>query len=152
MLSAREEEGMWVPVKAGKMVWTRLAEEGFTLDSNAVFQANQPSLKDAVLLFGKGCTGSFISGRGLVITNHHCGYDYITKLSTLQKDLLKNGFWASSDADELPCPGLTVSVPMYIRDITETVNQLCPDTFAKSVEHVLITGKYRFSNCGYTIN
>jgi hypothetical protein len=60
MLSAREEEGMWVPVKAGKMVWTRLAEEGFTLDSNAVFQANQPSLKDAVLLFGKGCTGSFI--------------------------------------------------------------------------------------------
>ncbi|MFN5208404.1 MAG: S46 family peptidase [Bacteroidota bacterium] len=132
MLFARDEEGMWVPVKAGKMVWTRMAEEGFTLDSNAVFQASQPSLKDAVLLFGKGCTGSFISGRGLVITNHHCGYDYITKLSTLQKDLLKNGFWASSDADELPCPGLTVSVPMYIRDITETVNQLCPDTFAKS--------------------
>ncbi len=131
VLSAREEEGMWVPVKAGKNVWTRLAEEGFALDSNAVFDANHASLKDAVVLFVRGCTGSFISGRGLVITNHHCGYDYITKLSSLQKDLLKNGFWANSDADELPCPGLTVSVPTEIRDITDMVNKICPDTFAK---------------------
>ena len=118
--------------KSEKKTWERFAENGIQVDSGFLYNETASSLKDAVLLFGSGCTGSVISSKGLVLTNHHCGFDYISKLSTVGKDLLKNGFWAKNNRQELPCPGLTVSLLSFTRDVTEKVKTQLPDTFKQA--------------------
>ena len=107
-LSAKADEGMWLPSLISQRI-ADMQEKGFKLDAEDIYSINQASLKDAVVLFGRGCTGELISAEGLLLTNHHCGYSQIQKHSSVEHDYLKDGFWAMSREEELPNPGLSVS-------------------------------------------
>ena len=104
------DEGMWIPLLIEKYNIDIMHENGFKLTAEDIYSINKASMKDAVVLFGGGCTGEFISDRGLIITNHHCGYGSIQNHSTLEHDYLANGFWAASNEEELPNPGLSVTI------------------------------------------
>ncbi len=114
----RAEEGMWIPVLLKKYKIEDMQKAGFKLTAEDVYSVNQVCLKDAIVIFGGGCTAELISGEGLLITNHHCGYGNIQKHSTVEHDYLTDGFWAMSRGEELPNPGLTVSFLLRIEDVT----------------------------------
>ncbi len=114
---ARADEGMWLPALISQRIGDMQAK-GFKLTAEDIYSVNQASLKDAVVLFGSGCTGELVSNDGLLFTNHHCGYGYIQKHSSVEHDYLKDGFWALSRAEELANPGLTVSFLEYMQDVT----------------------------------
>ena len=118
--SARADEGMWLPSLIAQRI-DDMQEKGFKLDAEDIYSINQASLKDAVVLFGRGCTGELISPEGLLLTNHHCGYSQIQQHSTVEHDYLKDGFWAMSREQELPNPGLSVSFLERMEDVTERV-------------------------------
>jgi hypothetical protein len=113
-------EGMWLPILLDKNI-DQMQQMGFTLTSEDIYQVNQASLKDAVVLFGGGCTGEIISPDGLLITNHHCGFGQIQSHSTLENDYLTNGFWAMNHTEELTNEGLSVSILVEMRDVTEQI-------------------------------
>ena len=117
---ARTDEGMWLPALISQRIGDMQAK-GFKLTAEDIYSVNQASLKDAVVLFGSGCTGELVSNDGLLFTNHHCGYGYIQKHSSVEHDYLKDGFWALSRAEELANPGLTVSFLEYMQDVTAAV-------------------------------
>lgn len=114
-------EGMWIPALMKKYNIEEMQRMGFRLSAEEVYSREQPSMKDAVVIFGGGCTGELISGEGLLITNHHCGYGQIQRHSTLEHDYLTHGFWAGNRQEELPCPGLNVSFLEYMEDVTARV-------------------------------
>ena len=114
-------EGMWVPVFLEKYNLQEMQQMGFRLSARDIYDVNQPSMKDAVVLFGGGCTGELISADGLLITNHHCGYRQIQQHSSVENDYLTDGFWAKNRGEELPNPGLTVSFLERMEDVTERV-------------------------------
>ncbi|MCU0457966.1 MAG: S46 family peptidase [Bacteroidales bacterium] len=115
------DEGMWIPVLIEKYNIKLMQENGFKLTAEDIYSINRASMKDAVVLFGGGCTGEFISDKGLIITNHHCGYGYIQNHSTLDHDYLTDGFWAGSNKEELSNPGLSVTILKYMEDVTDRV-------------------------------
>src|SRR5215213_8920475 len=100
-LHSRADEGMWIPLLIGKNI-ADMQAKGCKLSAEDIYSANQSSLKDAVVQFGGGCTGEIISSQGLVLTNHHCGYGAIQRLSTVEKDYLMNGYAAMNKTEELP--------------------------------------------------
>ena len=112
------DEGMWLPNHIKERI-KDMRKMGFKLKADDIYSADNPSLKDAVVQFGGGCTGEFVSEQGLLLTNHHCGYSSIQKLSSVEHDYLTNGYWAQSMAEELPVPGLTVSLLVDMEDVTE---------------------------------
>lgn len=112
------DEGMWLPNLIKERI-KDMRKMGFKLKADDIYSADKPSLKDAVVQFGGGCTGEFLSEQGLLLTNHHCGYGSIQKLSSVEHDYLTNGYWAQSMAEELPVPGLTVSLLVGMEDVTE---------------------------------
>jgi hypothetical protein len=114
-------EGMWIPMLLKKFNIEEMERMGFRLKAEDIYDVNHASMKDAVVIFGVGCTGELISQEGLVITNHHCGNGQIQNLSSLEHDYLTDGFWAKNRNEELPCPGLTVSFLEYMEDVTEKV-------------------------------
>jgi tRNA splicing endonuclease len=114
-------EGMWIPLFLQQYNISEMQEMGLKLTADDIYDANNSSLKDAVVIFGGGCTGAVISGDGLLITNHHCGYRNIQYHSSLENDYLTNGFWAKGRSGELPNPGLTVKFPEYMEDVTDRV-------------------------------
>ncbi|MBR4037312.1 MAG: S46 family peptidase, partial [Tidjanibacter sp.] len=118
---ARADEGMWLPSLIGDKIKDMQAK-GFRLTAEDIYSINQASMKDAVVLFGGGCTGELISAEGLLLTNHHCGYSQIQSHSSLEHDYLTNGFWALSREEELPNPGLSVSFLVRMEDVTERIN------------------------------
>ena len=118
--TAKADEGMWLPSLISQRI-ADMQEKGFTLDAEDIYNINQASLKDAVVLFGRGCTGELISPEGLLITNHHCGYSQIQQHSSVEHDYLKDGFWAMSRAEELPNKGLSVSFLDRMEDVTEVI-------------------------------
>ena len=117
-LSASADEGMWLPSLIGDRI-KDMKQKGFKLSAEDIYSINKASLKDAVMLFGGGCTGEFVSAEGLLLTNHHCGYGSIQQLSSVEHDYLTNGFWAMSRAEELPVPGLSISLLVRMEDVTE---------------------------------
>ena len=119
-VSAKADEGMWLPSLISQRI-ADMQEKGFKLDAEDIYSINQASLKDAVMLFGRGCTGELISPEGLLLTNHHCGYSQIQKHSSVEHDYLKDGFWAMSREEELPNPGLSVSFLEKMEDVTDRV-------------------------------
>ena len=119
-ISARADEGMWLPSLISQRI-ADMQEKGFRLSADDIYSINQASLKDAVVLFGRGCTGELISPEGLLLTNHHCGYGQIQKHSSVEHDYLKDGFWAMSRKEELPNPGLSVSFLERMEDVTDTI-------------------------------
>lgn len=114
------DEGMWLPMLIGKNL-AEMQRMGFKLTAEDLYNVNGSSLKDAIVQFGGGCTGELISAEGLLITNHHCGYPEIQSHSTIENNLLANGFWAASRADELPNPGLEVKFLVRMDDVTNRV-------------------------------
>ncbi|MGE5419222.1 MAG: S46 family peptidase, partial [Chloroflexota bacterium] len=98
-----------------------MQEKGFKLSAEDIYSINKACMKDAVLSFGGGCTGEIISGEGLLITNHHCGRSLIQRHSSLDHDYIANGFWAMSRQEELPNPGLTVTILKRMEDVTDKV-------------------------------
>lgn len=125
------DEGMWIPMLLGKNE-AAMKKAGMRISAKDIYDVNHASLKDAVVLFGGGCTGEFVSNEGLLLTNHHCGYYYITSHSTVEHDYLTNGFWAMNRDQELPCPGLSVTRLVRMEDVTEQVlrgtNNQMPDS------------------------
>ena len=119
-VSARADEGMWLPSLISQRI-TDMQEKGFKLSAEDIYSINQASLKDAVVLFGRGCTGELISAEGLIITNHHCGYSQIQQHSSVEHDYLRDGFWAMSREEELPNKGLTVSFLERMDDVTDMI-------------------------------
>jgi hypothetical protein len=115
---ARADEGMWLPIFAEKYNLKAMQAKGFKLSAQDIYNENQNSLKEAVVIFGRGCTGEIISKNGLVITNHHCGFDNIQKHSSVEHDYLKDGFWAYTQDQELPNPGLSVKLLVRMKDVT----------------------------------
>ncbi|MDD4107491.1 MAG: S46 family peptidase [Prolixibacteraceae bacterium] len=116
-------EGMWMPLLLEKYNLSEMQELGFRLTPQDIYDINSASMKDAVVIFGGGCTGEMISGDGLLLTNHHCGYRNIQYHSEVGRDYLTDGFWAMSREEELPNPGLTVSFLEYMKDVTDEVLQ-----------------------------
>ncbi|MDR2038355.1 MAG: S46 family peptidase [Bacteroidales bacterium] len=117
----RAEEGMWVPILLEQTRYQRMREMGLSLTPEDIYSINRSSLKDAIVLFGGGCTGVVVSSQGLVMTNHHCGYGQIQAHSSLEYDYLTDGFWASSFKEELPNPGLNVAFLEKMEDVTSQV-------------------------------
>ena len=119
---AHADEGMWLPSLISQRIEDMQAK-GFRLTAEDIYSINSASLKDAVVLFGRGCTGELISDEGLLLTNHHCGYSQIQKHSSVEHDYLRDGFWAMNRDEELPNEGLTVSFLERMEDVTDAVLQ-----------------------------
>jgi len=117
---ATADEGMWLPSLINQRIHD-MQKKGFRLDADDIYDINKASLKDAVVLFGRGCTGELISSEGLLLTNHHCGYSQIQKHSSVEHDYLSDGFWAMSRNEELPNEGLSVSFLERMEDVTDMV-------------------------------
>ncbi len=124
---ARADEGMWLLPYLEKMNIKDMKAKGLKLSAKDIYNADGKSLKDAIVIFGGGCTGEVVSGAGLVLTNHHCGYSSIQSLSSVEHDYLKNGFWAMNRDEEIPAPGLEVKFIRKIEDVTELVLGNVPD-------------------------
>ncbi|MBR3826960.1 MAG: S46 family peptidase [Alistipes sp.] len=118
--SAVADKGMWLPSLIGSRI-KDMKSKGFKLSAEDIYSINQASLKDAVVLFDGGCTGEIITEKGLLLTNHHCGYDAIQALSTVEHDYLTDGFWAMNHSEELYCPGLKVHILQRMDDVTERI-------------------------------
>ncbi|MGN0087553.1 MAG: S46 family peptidase [Candidatus Limimorpha sp.] len=121
MIYAKADEGMWLPYNLSNQSLYEMQQLGCKLSAEQIFSLNQPSLKDAIVQFGGGCTGELISPEGLLLTNHHCGLSYVQKHATVEHDYLTDGFWALNKDEELPNQGLTVSFLAMVEDVTEAV-------------------------------
>ena len=121
---AAADEGMWLLPLLESMNIDIMAAEGCRLTADQIYSVNHSSLKDAIVQFDNGCTAEMISKKGLLITNHHCGYSRIQELSTPEHNYLRDGFWAVKRSQELPCPGLTVKFLHKLTDATDAVREL----------------------------
>ena len=117
------DEGMWLLPLIQKMNEKDMKKAGCKLSAKDIYSVNGSSLKDAIVQFGGGCTGEIISKNGLLVTNHHCGYSNIQKLSSVEHDYLKDGYWAMNRQEELPCEGLTVTFLEYMKDVTSILDK-----------------------------
>jgi Peptidase S46 len=114
------DEGMWLPLLLGQQVYNDMAKKGLKLTKEQLYNINKPSLKDAIIIFGGGCTGEIVSAEGLIFTNHHCGYDAIASASTMDHNYLQNGFYAKNKNEEIPT-NLSVQFLLRIDDVTKEV-------------------------------
>ena len=158
-LAGHADEGMWMLTDLKEQNAATMYDMGLDIGIDKVYCPDSISLKDAVVHFGGGCTGEVISAEGLVLTNHHCGYGYIQQHSSVEHDYLKDGFWAMSNEEELPAPGLTVTFIRRIIDVTPEVLGNIP-SIAKGEERSemedknieALYEKLRAENPGMTIN
>ena len=132
------KEGMWIPMLLNNNI-AEMQAMGCELTEEDIYSVNNSSLKDAIVSFGGFCTGEFISAKGLVLTNHHCGYGQIQKQSTLENNYLKDGFWANSMSEELKNPGLYVEQLVFMEDVTNSLAN-AGDQF-KAIEAQIIEAK-----------
>ncbi len=132
------DEGMWIPLLLKKYNIADMQKKGFKLTADDIYSINHSSLKDAVVIFGGGCTGELISNQGLVLTNHHCGYSSIQSHSSLEHDYLTNGFWAYKKSEELTNPGLTVTFLERIEDVTSKILKNISDTINETDREKII--------------
>ena len=117
---AQQGGGMWIPTELNE---SEMKQMGMQISAEDIFTPNAPSIKDAIAHFGGGCTSEVISSKGLLLTNHHCGYGQIQSHSSLENDYLKNGFWAMNNSEELPNKGLTATFIVDIKDVTDKILQ-----------------------------
>ncbi len=148
---SRADEGMWIPMLIGKN-YDEMQRLGLKLTQEDLYSINHSSMKDAILQFGGGCTAEMISANGLLITNHHCGYDAIANLSTVERNLLDNGFWAHNMKEELPAQGVTALFLQRMEDITKEVKAAVANTsgeeYYKKFEEVKKTIEERENDKG----
>ena len=124
----KADEGMWMLPLVKQLNLQKMQSMGLTLTADEIYSEQNISLKDAVIVFGGGCTGVVVSNQGLIFTNHHCGYGAIQSLSAVEHNYLKDGFTAKELSDEIPSPGLTVKFLVSITDVTEQVMSALNDT------------------------
>ncbi|HYK57296.1 MAG TPA: S46 family peptidase, partial [Flavisolibacter sp.] len=115
------DEGMWLPQLLAQLNEKQMKALGMKINAGDIYNINKGSLKDAIVSFGGFCTGEVISDKGLVLTNHHCGFDAIQDHSTLDHNYIRDGFWAKNTGEELPNPGLFVTFIVRIDDVTKQV-------------------------------
>ena len=116
----RADEGMWIPILLQNNE-QEMQDMGMNITVEDIYSINHGSMKDAVVLFDGGCTGEIVSDKGLLLTNHHCGFDWIQYHSTVEHDYLTDGFWAMSQEEELPCPGISAVMLKSMEDVTDRV-------------------------------
>lgn len=114
-------EGMWIPMLLQQLNEKEMKEMGMRISAEDIYSINNSSMKDAIVLFGRGCTGEIVSDQGLLLTNHHCGFGQIQKHSSIENDYLTNGFWAMNKSEELPNPGLTVTMLVKMEEVTNLI-------------------------------
>jgi hypothetical protein len=122
LLRANADEGMWLPMLLGQQVYDDMVKKGLKLTKDQLYNINKASIKDAVVIFGTGCTGEMVSNEGLVFTNHHCGYSAIAAVSTMEHNYLKDGSGHSQKDQEIPSNNLSVSFLDRIEDLTKTMD------------------------------
>ena len=120
-LRSKADEGMWLPLFLERLNYVDMQKEGLHLTADEIYSINHNSLKDAIIMFGGGCTGEVVSAQGLVFTNHHCGYGSIQSHSSVNHDYLTDGFWAMRQEEELPNENLTARFLVSIQDVTATI-------------------------------
>ncbi len=120
---ARADEGMWLPQLLGKLNESRMKSLGMKISAADIYSINKGSLKDAIVSFGGFCTGEIISNKGLVLTNHHCGFDAIQNHSSLENNYIRDGFWSKTGADEIPNKGLFATFIVRIDDVSAAALQ-----------------------------
>ncbi|NMD01899.1 MAG: S46 family peptidase, partial [Bacteroidales bacterium] len=118
--TARADEGMWILPLIEKLNIGQMTEMGLRLSAEDIYSLNKASIKDAIVSI-PGCTGEIVSSQGLMLTNHHCGYDAIQSHSTVDHDYLTDGFWAMTKEHELPCSGMYANFLLKIEDVTSKV-------------------------------
>lgn len=155
LFKARADEGMWLPMLLGKQVYDNMVKKGLKLTKEQLYSVNKSSLKDAIIIFGGGCTGEIVSNQGLIFTNHHCGYGAIAAASSVQNNYLKDGFYAKSKDEEIQT-SLTVQFLDKIIDVTAEVENglkgLNWEDRMKKISDVYksITSKYSDEKTGMT--
>lgn len=120
---AKADEGMWLPMLLGEQVYADMVKRGLKISKEQLYSMNQACIKDAIIIFGGGCTGEIVSKEGLIFTNHHCGYSAIAAASTVDHNYLKDGFWSKSKAEEIYAPGVHAQFLIKILDVTDKVNE-----------------------------
>jgi hypothetical protein len=133
--SLKADEGMWLLPLLEKLNMDKMISMGLKLTAEEIYSINHNCLKDAVVLFGNGCTGEIVSEEGLLLTNHHCGYDDIQNHSTLKQNYLEEGFWAMNRGEELPNPGLTVTFLVSMEDVTPRIMANLNDTMPEEIRN-----------------
>jgi len=131
---AVSDEGMWIPMFLKELNENEMKAMGMRLSAEDIYSINKASMKDAVVLYGRGCTGEIVSDKGLMLTNHHCGYGRVQAHSTVDNDLLSNGFWAYNLKEELPNPGLEASILVYMKEVTDEVMNGVGELTSKSLK------------------
>jgi hypothetical protein len=153
--SAAPDEGIWIPLLIEKYNIKIMQEKGFKLSAEDIYSVNRACMKDAVVSFNGGCTAELISSEGLMITNHHCGYGLIQEHSSLDHDYLTDGFWAMSRNEELPNPGVSVTILKWMEDVTDEVLHGVNDSLTSSDREKIIAAniddiqKKAVGNSGY---
>jgi len=132
------DEGMWIPILMQQYNFGDMQAKGFKLTAEDIYSVNNASMKDAIVIFGGGCTGEMISNQGLLITNHHCGYGNIQRHSSLEHDYLTDGFWAMTREEELSNPGLKVTFLISMADVTTRVLQDVTETMTEAERNTII--------------
>lgn len=138
---ARADEGMWLPFLLGRN-YEDMKKHGLRLTQEQIYDINNASLKDAIISFGGFCTGEIISDKGLILTNHHCGYDAIAEASSKENNYLDNGFWAKNHSEEIAVAGLTATFIVRIEDVSATVlanitNEMTEEERAAKIKEVI---------------
>lgn len=136
--SAMADEGMWMLPLLQKLNAGAMKDLGCRLTPDRIYSVNHSSLKDAIVIFGGGCTGEMISDKGLLVTNHHCGYSSIQQLSSDEHNYLEDGFWAMNSNEEIPVPGLSVTFLVNMSDVTEAIEGAKSDEERKAVSEALV--------------
>ncbi|MEX1191356.1 MAG: S46 family peptidase [Brumimicrobium sp.] len=127
---SRADEGMWLPFLLGRN-YEDMKKHGLNLTKEEIYSINNASIKDAIVSFGGFCTAEVISQKGLLLTNHHCGYDAIADASSEENNYLDEGFWAKSHEEEIPVEGLTATFVISIDDVSEQINKNLTDEMSE---------------------
>ena len=136
--SATADEGMWMLPLLQKLNADAMKDLGCRLTPDQIYSVNHSSLKDAIVIFGGGCTGEMISDKGLLVTNHHCGYSSIQQLSSDEHNYLEDGFWAMNSTEEIPVPGLSVTFLVNMSDVTDAIEGAKSDEERNAVSEALV--------------
>ena len=137
------DDGMWIPILLEKYNYADMKAKGFKLTTEDIYSVNHASMKDAVVIFGRGCTGELISDEGLLITNHHCGFGQIQAHSSVDHDYLTDGFWSYNKSEELENPGLTVTFLVRMEDVSSQVFNGTNDNMSYTEKNSIIEQNIR---------
>jgi len=137
----KADEGMWLPIFIERLNYVDMKKMGLQLTPEEIYSVNNSSLKDAIAIFGRGCTGELISDQGLLLTNHHCGYGRIQAHSSVEHDYLKDGYWAETMEDELTNPGLSATFLIRIEDVTKEMLEVVNDDMTEDERNAALREK-----------